>query len=131
MTQVPYSVLLVWLVGPALVLTIFGIVLFRRYRTLPSALVALGFAAVFLSGLVNVIISYECLAHLRLFVEPRACRRECPTTWSTLDLGAFVRPSRHVDGFSEPAVAHVQHAGVPRPLTIVEGVLRIRPGLDH
>jgi hypothetical protein len=58
-TQVPYSVLLVWLVGPALVLTIFGIALFRRYRTVSSALVALGFAAVFLSGIVNVIISYD------------------------------------------------------------------------
>ena len=58
-TQVPYPVLLVWLVGPALVLTIFGIVLFRRYRTLPSALVALGFAAVLVSGLFNVMISYE------------------------------------------------------------------------
>jgi hypothetical protein len=58
-TQVPYSVLLVWLVGPALVLTIFGVVLFRRYRTLPSALVALGFAAVLMSGIVNVMISYE------------------------------------------------------------------------
>ena len=58
-TQVPYSVLLVWLVGPALLLTIFGIALFRRYRTLPSALVALGFAAVFLSGIVNVMISYD------------------------------------------------------------------------
>jgi hypothetical protein len=59
MTQVPYPVLLVWLVGPALVLTIFGVVLFRRYRTLPSALVALGFAAVLVSGIVNVMISYE------------------------------------------------------------------------
>jgi hypothetical protein len=58
-TQVPYSVLLVWLVGPALVLTVFGVVLFRRYRTLPSALVALGFAAVFVSGIVNVMISYD------------------------------------------------------------------------
>ena len=58
-TQVPYSVLLVWLVGPALVLTIFGVALFRRYRTLPSALVALGFAAVFVSGIVNVMISYD------------------------------------------------------------------------
>lgn len=56
---VPYPVLLVWLVGPALVLTIFGIVFFRRYRTLASALVALGFAAVLVSGLFNVMISYE------------------------------------------------------------------------
>jgi len=58
-TQVPYSVLLVWLVGPALVLTIFGAALFRRYRTLPTVLVALGFAAVFVSGIVNVMISYD------------------------------------------------------------------------
>ena len=64
-TQVPYSVLLVWLVGPALVLTIFGVVLFRRYRTPPSALVALGFAAVFVSGIVNVMISYE-VSHIPL-----------------------------------------------------------------
>ena len=56
---VPYTVLLVWLVGPAIVLTIFGIVLFRRYRSLASALVALGFTAVFVSGLFNVMISYE------------------------------------------------------------------------
>ena len=62
-TQVPYSVLLVWLVGPALILTIFGVVLFRRYRTVPSALVALGFAAVFVSGIVNVMISYD-VAHI-------------------------------------------------------------------
>ena len=58
-TQVPYPVLLVWLVGPALVLTIFGVALYRRYRTLPTALVALGFAAVFVSGIFNVMISHE------------------------------------------------------------------------
>lgn len=61
--QVPYSVLLVWLVGPALVLTIFGVALYRRYRTVPAALVALGFAAVFVSGMINVMISYD-VAHI-------------------------------------------------------------------
>jgi hypothetical protein len=58
-TQVPYSVLIVWPVGPALVLTMFGVALFKRYRTLPSALVALGFAAVLVSGIFNVGISYD------------------------------------------------------------------------
>ena len=58
-TQVPYSVLLVWLVGPALVLTIFGVTLYRRNRTPPTALVAVGFAAVFVSGMFNVMISHE------------------------------------------------------------------------
>jgi hypothetical protein len=63
--------LLVWLVGPALVLTIFGVALFRRYRTLPSALVALGFAAVFLSGIVNVMISYD-VSHIYGYSSDRA-----------------------------------------------------------
>ena len=58
-TLVPYPMLLVWLVGPALVLTIFGVALFRRCRTLASALVMLGFAAVFVSGMFNVMISHE------------------------------------------------------------------------
>jgi hypothetical protein len=58
-TLVPYSVLLAWLVGPALILTVFGVVLVRRYRSLPSALVALGFAAVLVCGIFNVWISYE------------------------------------------------------------------------
>jgi hypothetical protein len=52
-------VLIVWLIGPALILTVFGILLFRRSRTLASALVALGFAAVFISGIANALVSYE------------------------------------------------------------------------
>ena len=70
-TLVPYPVLLVWLVGPALVLTIFGGALFRRYRTLPSALVSLGFAAVFVSGLVNVMVSYD-VSHIYGYSSDRA-----------------------------------------------------------
>jgi hypothetical protein len=70
-TQIPYSVLLVWLVGPALVLTIFGVLRFRRYRTVPSALVALGFAAVFVSGIVNVMISYD-VSHIYGYSSDRA-----------------------------------------------------------
>jgi membrane-bound metal-dependent hydrolase YbcI (DUF457 family) len=70
-TQVPYPMLLVWLVGPAVVLTIFGVALFRRYRTLPSALVALGFAAVFVSGIVNVMISYD-VSHIYGYSSNRA-----------------------------------------------------------
>jgi len=63
--------LLVWLVGPALILTIFGVALFRRYRTVPSALVALGFAAVLVSGLVNVMISYD-VSHIYGYSSDRA-----------------------------------------------------------
>jgi len=70
-TLVPYSVLLVWLVGPALVLTAFGILLFRRYRALPSALVALGFAAVFISGIFNALISYD-VSHIYGYSSNRA-----------------------------------------------------------
>ena len=70
-TLVPYSVLLVWLVGPALVLTVFGVVLFRRYRTLPSALVALGFASVLVSGIFNVSISYD-VSHIYGYSSDRA-----------------------------------------------------------
>jgi hypothetical protein len=70
-TLVPYSVLLVWLVGPALVLTVFGVVLFRRYATVASALVALGFAAVFVSGIANAWISYE-VSHISGYSSNRA-----------------------------------------------------------
>ena len=68
---IPYSALLVWLVGPALVLTVFGVVLFRRYRSLPSALVALGFASVLVSGIFNVSISYE-VSHIYGYSSDRA-----------------------------------------------------------
>jgi hypothetical protein len=70
-TQVLYPMLLAWLVGPALILTIFGVALFKRYRTLPSAFVALGFAAVFISGIVNVMISYD-VSHIYGYSSDRA-----------------------------------------------------------
>jgi hypothetical protein len=56
---VSYPVLLVWLIGPALVLTAFGLVLFKRNRTLSSALVALGFCAVVFGGIANTLYSYD------------------------------------------------------------------------
>jgi len=56
---VSYSVLLVWLIGPALVLAAFGVILFRRERTLASALVALGFSAVVTGGVANALLSYD------------------------------------------------------------------------
>jgi hypothetical protein len=56
---VSYSVLLVWLIGPALVLAVFGIILFTRKRTLASALVALGFCAVVIGGIANALLSYD------------------------------------------------------------------------
>lgn len=68
---VPYSVLLVWLVGPAFILTVFGIALFRRYRTLPTALVALGFASVLVSGIFNISISYD-VSHIYGYSSDRA-----------------------------------------------------------
>ena len=54
-----YPVLLVWLIGPALVLTVFGVTLFMRKRTLAAALVALGFAAVLIGGIGNALLSYD------------------------------------------------------------------------
>ena len=54
-----YSVLLVWLLGPALVLAVFGIILFTRKRTFASALVALGFGAVVIGGIANALLSYD------------------------------------------------------------------------
>jgi len=56
---VSYSVLLVWLLGPALVLTVFGVTQFTRKRTLASALVAVGFAAVVIGGIANALLSYD------------------------------------------------------------------------
>ena len=54
-----YSVLLVWLLGPSLVLTVFGVILFARKRTLATALVALGFGAVVIGGIANALLSYD------------------------------------------------------------------------
>ena len=54
-----YPVLLVWLIGPALVLTVFGVILLTRKRTLAATLVALGFAAVLIGGIGNALLSYD------------------------------------------------------------------------
>jgi hypothetical protein len=56
---VTYSALLVLLIGPSLVLTVFGILLFKRNRSLASALVALGFGAALISGIANAFASYD------------------------------------------------------------------------
>jgi hypothetical protein len=53
------------------VLTIFGTVLFRRNRTLATALVALGFAATFVSGIANVVVSYK-VAQMQANISQRA-----------------------------------------------------------
>jgi hypothetical protein len=60
---VAYSALLVWFVGPSLLLTACGVVLFRRHRTLASALVAVGFAAVLIGGLTNAFANYLAVYH--------------------------------------------------------------------
>jgi hypothetical protein len=56
---VPYSVLLVWLIGPWVLATAFGVLLFLRNRTLAAGLVALGFAAAFLSVVADAFANYE------------------------------------------------------------------------
>ena len=58
-----YSALLIWFVGPSLLLTASGVVLFRRSRTLPSALVALGFTAALIGGLANAFANYLAAYH--------------------------------------------------------------------
>jgi len=60
---VAYSALLVWFVGPSLMLTASGVILLRRNRTLASALVALGFAAVFIGGITNAFANYMAAYH--------------------------------------------------------------------
>jgi hypothetical protein len=55
---VAYSALLVWFVGPSVVFTVAGVVIFRRNRTLASALVALGFVAVLIGGIANALTNY-------------------------------------------------------------------------
>jgi hypothetical protein len=67
----PHPALFVWLIGPALVLTVFGAVLFRQNRTLATALVALGFAAAFVSGIANVAVSYQ-VAQMQASISQRA-----------------------------------------------------------
>ena len=58
-----YSALLLWFVGPSLLLTASGVILLRRNRTLASALVALGFAAVFIGGITNALANYAAAYH--------------------------------------------------------------------
>ena len=58
-----YSALLVWFVGPTVLFTASGVVLFRRNRTLTSALVALGFAGAFIGGMANALTNYLALYH--------------------------------------------------------------------
>jgi hypothetical protein len=60
---VAYSALLVWFVGPSLLLTATGVVLFLRNRTFASALVALGFAAVLCGGITNAFANYLAVYH--------------------------------------------------------------------
>lgn len=58
-----YSALLVWFVGPSFLLTASGVVLFRRKRTLASAMVALGFVAVLIGGIANAFANYLAVYH--------------------------------------------------------------------
>lgn len=60
-----YSALLLWFVGPSVLFTASGVVLFRRNRTLTSALVALGFAAVLIGGMANALTNYLAIYHSR------------------------------------------------------------------
>jgi hypothetical protein len=60
---VGYSALLVWFVGPSLLLTTSGVVLFRRHRSAASALVALGFAAVLIGSMTNAFANYLAVYH--------------------------------------------------------------------
>jgi cytochrome b subunit of formate dehydrogenase len=60
---VTYSALLVWFVGPSVLFTASGIVLFRRSRSLASALVALGFAAVLIGATANALTNYFAVHH--------------------------------------------------------------------
>lgn len=53
-----YSALLVWFVGPSVLFTVAGVVIFRRNRTPAAALVALGFATVFIGGIGNALTNY-------------------------------------------------------------------------
>jgi hypothetical protein len=56
--QLPHSALLVLLLGPSLLLTAYGVVLFLRNRSGAAALAALGFAVVLLSGVANSYATY-------------------------------------------------------------------------
>ena len=56
-----YAALLVWFVGPSVLLAVSGVLIFRRNRTLASALVALGFAAVLIGGIANALTNYAAI----------------------------------------------------------------------
>ena len=58
-----YSAFLVWFVGPSVLLTASGVLLFRRNRTLASALVAIGFVAVLIGGMANALTNYLAIYH--------------------------------------------------------------------
>jgi hypothetical protein len=82
---VAYSALLVWFVGPSLLLTASGVVLFRRNRTLASALVALGFAAVLIGGMTNAFANYLALYH----ASASAAARVPGWVWTLAGLGSY------------------------------------------
>lgn len=58
-----YSALLVWFVGPSVLFTVAGLVIFRRNRTPAAALVALGFATVLIGGIANALTNYLAIYH--------------------------------------------------------------------
>jgi hypothetical protein len=58
---VAYAALLVWFVGPSVLLTVSGVLIFRRNRTAASALVAFGFAAVLIGGMANALTNYSAI----------------------------------------------------------------------
>ena len=55
----PYFTVQDWLLGPALIFSACGIILFRRHRTPALALVAIGFTATLLAGVGHFIAYYE------------------------------------------------------------------------
>lgn len=58
-----YAAFLVWFVGPSVVFTAAGVVIFRRNRTPASALVALGFTAVLIGAVANALTNYWAVYH--------------------------------------------------------------------
>jgi hypothetical protein len=59
LVHIPYSALPVLLLGPSLLLTVYGALLFRRDHSALALLAALGFAAVFLGGAAGFFMSYK------------------------------------------------------------------------
>lgn len=56
-----YSALLVWFVGPSVLLAVSGVLIFRSNRSFASGLVALGFAAVLIGGVANALANYSAV----------------------------------------------------------------------